>query len=111
MFARFAFAFVAELGAGVRAVGSSFSATDLSTRMGLDISFVLGVFKLPAEAVVFGHDFVELEFALGTSPGEDDLVFVLVLVDVENPSLDAFQVHRNVATRTGPNVVSFPDRL
>lgn len=93
MFTRFAFTLVTKLGTRMRAIGSPFSTTYLSTGMGLNISFVLRLFKFSTETIVFGHKFVEFELALGTGPCEDDFVFVLVFVDIENPGFDAFKVH------------------
>lgn len=82
-----------ELGTGMRTVGSPFPSTDLSTRMGVNISFILRLFELTTETVVLGHDFIKLELTLGTAPSVKDLVFVFIFVDVEDPGLDTFQVH------------------
>lgn len=106
MFAWFAFSFMTKLGARMRAVRSSFPPTNLSTWMGFNVSFILWVLEFSAITVIFGHCFVVFKLALRATPREDDFTFVFVSVDVKNPSLDTFQVHRNVAARTSPNVIS-----
>lgn len=89
----FAPSFMTKLGAGMRTVRSSLSSTKLTTRMGLNVSFILRFLELTAKTVVLGHGFVELILTLGTTPSEEDFVLVLVFVNVQDPGLDTFQVH------------------
>ena len=91
--AGFALSFMTKLGTGMRTVRSSFSSTNLTARMGLDISFILRFFELATKTVVLGHGFVELILALGTTPSEEDFVLIFVFADVEDPGLDTFQMH------------------
>ena len=63
-------------------------------------------------AVIFRHGFIVLIIALRTFPIEDVIgLSIFLLVDVFDPLLDAFEVHRDAAATAGPNVVSSSDLL
>jgi hypothetical protein len=73
---------MAELRARVRAVRASLSATDLATRVGLDVSFVFWVLEFTAITKILGHYFVKFVLTLGTAPSEKDFIFILVPIDI-----------------------------
>jgi hypothetical protein len=57
-------------------------------------------------AVIFGQGLVVLIVALRAFPVENEVCFLIeLLVDVLDPLLDAFQMHRDAATVAGPNPV------
>jgi len=66
--------------------------------------FVLGIAVLSAEAVVLRQLLAVLENTLGTRPAVPHPLFA-VLVEVENPFLDAGEMHELVA------LLAVPDRL
>lgn len=96
MLTRFAPALMTELRTRMRTIRPSFSSTNLPTRMWLDISLIFRVLELSTITVVFRQSVIELKLALWTAPCENDLIFLFVSVDVENPSFDAFQMHGDV---------------
>ena len=85
---------MASLRTGMRAGSSSFSITNLSTRMREKISVNFRVEMFPTEAVVFGHRLVVFKIALRTFPVEDvKRLLELLLIDVFDPLFYASQVH------------------
>lgn len=111
MFARLALPFMTKLRTRMGTMRSSFPSTDLSARMWLNVSFIFWILKFATIAVVLRHNFIILKLALRAAPCVQDLVLILVSVDIQNPCLDTFQMHRNVAARTGPYWVSLSDVL
>ena len=102
----FALAFMTQLGTRMRTEGSSLSTTNLTTRMWLNLSFILWILELATITVILGHNLIILELTLRTAPSKQDLVLILIPVDIQDPCLDAVQMHGNVAAVTCPNVVS-----
>lgn len=88
---RFALAWVTEIRTRMRTKGSSFLITPFSTRMRLQIPLIFRIQMLPAEAIIFRHRLIVLELALRALPAINKMRFLIkLLIDINDPSLDAF---------------------
>ena len=109
--ARLAFSFMAKLRTWMRTKRSSFPATNLSTTMWLNISLKLWAHEFTTETIVFGHWLIILEFALRATPKEQNLVFIFISINIENPRFNAFEMHRKIATVARPYMIFLSDKL
>lgn len=107
----FTLSLMTELRTRMRTIWASFSPTNLSTRMRFNISFVFRIFEFSTITIILWHGFIILKLALRTAPGKYDLIFLFVSINIQNPGLNTFQVHRNITTIACPNIVSLTYRL
>lgn len=89
-------------GAGVMTVGSSLLFAEVPATVSWDLSVILWVLELPTEAIVLGHWLRVFVLALRATPVQI-LVLFAVLVAVQDPPLDAFEMHELAALGAVPD--------
>lgn len=81
-----------------------------AARVGRDAAFIFGIFELPAEAEVLGQGLSILVLALRAGPVVP-LLLLIILVEIEDPLLDAGQMHELVAAPAVPDSLPHLDVL
>ena len=95
---------MAKIWARVLAVEASFPLTVIAAGMSCDSRFIFGIAILAAEAVVLWQLLAVFEYALRTCPAVSHALFV-VFIEIENPLLDACEMHELVALFAAPNCI------